>query len=240
MFKVRYYKILLTFICLIPVHTGISAFAADSISVVQVSTAERIPGPGFIEAFKQQKKFNYAAHTEKINLFGRFIRYLKSRYRSVDSFFNAMPTIFKVIFWGFALFCLYLVVSKTKLYRVFYSIQEIEQPEFSLAPLHEADMNFDSGIRELAEQQQHRAAIRLLYLKLIASLKGKGLIRYSKNKTNFDYLNELEDPDLKSGFIAVTRIFNQVWYGDLELDTDQYTLAEKCFQTVYHSIDEKE
>ncbi len=240
MFKVLYYKILLTFICLIPVNTGISAFASDSTAVIQVTQAERLPGPGFIDSYKQQKKFDYATHTEKVNLFGRFIRYLKTRYSTVESFFNAMPTIIKVVFWGFALFCFYLVVTKTKLYRVFYSAQEIEQPEFSLGSQYEVDVNYDQGISEQVEQHQYRAAVRLLYLKLIVSLKGKGLISYSKDKTNFDYWNELEDPDLKSGFIAVTRIFNQVWYGDVELDTEQYTLAEKSFQTVYQNIDEKE
>ena len=90
------------------------------------------------------------------------------------------------------------------------------------------------------ELRQYRLAIRLLYLKVINQLRIKEIIHYSKEKTNIDYLRDLTNEDLKSRFYAITTIYNHVWYGDIEIDEDQYERFEKSFQSFYTTVDVNE
>lgn len=139
-----------------------------------------------------------------------------------------------------AIFFIYIVVTKTKLYKLFYSDKEIDQPEVVISSPEDQIIDFDEAIRLQLMQQQYRQAIRLLYIQLINLLKSKDYIHYSKEKTNIDYLYDLTNKDLKSQFNTITSIYNYVWYGDIEIGEEQYLRLEKSFQSFYAAVNEKE
>jgi hypothetical protein len=153
---------------------------------------------------------------------------------------SALPLIFKVLLWGIVLFFLFIIITQTRLYKIFYSDKEIETPDFKLSTSDNQIIDYDGAIRLQVEQKQYRVAVRLLYHKGINILQGKELIHYSKDKTNFDYLRDLTNNDLKSRFFTLTLIFNNVWYGDVEIAEDQYLRFEKSFQSFYAAIDVQE
>jgi hypothetical protein len=145
-----------------------------------------------------------------------------------------------MLMWLLIILVLLIVITKTKLYKLFYSDQVIENPDFVFSNPGEQPIDFDEAIRLQLSQQQYRLAIRLLYIKGISLLRSKEFIHFSKEKTNVDYWYDLRDADLKSGFYRVTSIYNHVWYGDFEIEEDQYLRFEKSFQSFYSIINVQE
>ena len=81
--------------------------------------------------------------------------------------------------------------------------------------IHESDL--DRFIREALQQDNYALAVRLYYLAIIKELSLNRWIKWKKNKTNRDYIRELRNTNLHSGFREITRMFERVWYGDNEL-----------------------
>jgi hypothetical protein len=71
---------------------------------------------------------------------------------------------------------------------------------------------------------------------VINALRLKGYIHFSKEKTNVDYMLDLTNDDLKSGFYSITSIYNHVWYGELEIAENQFLRFEADFQSYYTAI----
>jgi hypothetical protein len=66
------------------------------------------------------------------------------------------------------------------------------------------------------------------------------LIKFSKEKTNIDYLRELSDLQLRTEFHGLTGIYNNIWYGQFEIDMQQFHHLEKDFIKFHNQIDDKE
>jgi hypothetical protein len=233
-------KILLILLLVIPGFSGITFFAHAQVAADTTHVVVRQPGSQFVEGYKLQKEFTYAPPPVKTNFLEQLFDYLRNKYKSFNDFVAKMPLFLKILFWCSVLFCLYIIITKTKLYRIFYSDKPTVAPEYNFAPSDDQPVDFDAEINKQVELQQYRLAVRLLFLKVIYVLRNKELIRYSKDKTNFDYYRDLANNELKSGFLSVAQIFNHVWYGDVEIGQEQYLQFEKSFQTFYRAIDVQE
>lgn len=230
-------KIVLFLLLVIPVFSGITLFAQAQVAADTLQLQVRQPSSQFVETYKVQKDFTYSPPPVKTNFFQQLIQYLRSKYKSIDDFVSKMPLFLKILVWCSALFCLYIIITKTKLYRIFYSDRAAVAPEYHISGGENQVVDFDAEINQQVEQQRYRQAVRLLFLKVIYILRNKELIHYSKDKTNFDYYRDLSNDELKSGFLLVAQIFNHVWYGDVEIGQEQYLQFEKSFQTFYSAID---
>lgn len=232
---IRYFIFII--LSVIPVLTGITTFASDS-SVADSSKVQvRLPDSKFADTYRLQKEFNYSAPPFRPNLFQQLIEYLKNKFGSWKRFSDIIPLIFKVLMWAAIIFFLFIAITKTKLYKLFYTDKEFETPEFELSTDNDPSVDLDEAIRLQVEQKQYRLAVRLLYLKVINMLRSKEYIHYSKEKTNVDYWRDLTNEDLKSQFYVITSIYNHVWYGDLEIAEDQYLRFETSFKSIYTTID---
>lgn len=83
-------------------------------------------------------------------------------------------------------------------------------------------MDFDPLIAEAMRAGTWRRAVRLHYLQLLRRLADGGMIDWRREKTNRDYLNELSDEALRSRFAELTRAFDYVWYGEREIDEQEF------------------
>ena len=86
--------------------------------------------------------------------------------------------------------------------------------------LHEAELG--GYIAQAEREGNYRLAMRLHYLALLKAMSVGGLIRWQKDKTNRQYLNELSGHELQPPFSHLTRIFEHYWYGDHELQAEAY------------------
>ncbi|MDP2158837.1 MAG: DUF4129 domain-containing protein, partial [Flavobacterium sp.] len=64
----------------------------------------------------------------------------------------------------------------------------------------------------------------------------KQVIEWDVEKTNSDYLYEIQNPAIKSQFEYVSYLYNYIWYGEFELDEVTFIKAKKAFDTLIHSI----
>jgi hypothetical protein len=79
-----------------------------------------------------------------------------------------------------------------------------------------------------------RAAMRFCYLALIAFLEDRGLVRYDRSKTNWEYARELGTGfDRRDLFISLTNSFDTAWYGMRDVrETDLAEFRDGCDEIV--------
>jgi len=233
----RFIRNILFILLVIPGFSGITIFASGFSNADSVSVVVRQPDTKFIEAYRSQEAFNYTMPPLETNFLKQLWAYIRSQFGSWEEFSAAMPLVFKILMGGLVIFFLFIVITQTQLYKLFYSDREIESPGFEFSATEDQSIDFDAAIRLQMEEQQYRLAIRLLYLKVINILRVNEYIHFSKEKTNVDYMRDLTSDDLKLRFNAITSIYNHVWYGDIEIEENQFLIFEKSFQSFYTAID---
>ncbi len=137
---------------------------------------------------------------------------------------------FKTLLWVIiigafvAVFVWYLAVSNVRLFRK--------------APVHITDastedeltdifsINYDNEINNALNAKNYRLTIRLLYLQTLKMLSEKGIIQYKAERTNSDYLWQLQGSNYYQDFFRLTRDFDYTWYGKFEV-------SEAAFQTIH-------
>ena len=90
-------------------------------------------------------------------------------------------------------------------------------------------INFESEIRKAVKSNNYRLAIRLLFLRSLRQLNNNEIIVYKPTKTNGDYLFQLHGSPYYKPFFKLTRIFDYVWYGKFQLDTERFNELQKEF-----------
>ncbi|WP_209405446.1 DUF4129 domain-containing protein [Pseudozobellia sp. WGM2] len=92
--------------------------------------------------------------------------------------------------------------------------------------------NIQKLINDAVATKNFRLAIRYYYLYVLRLLSEKDLIVWELQKTNNDYLKEIELENLKQQFSKITRLYDYIWYGDFAIDESKFQRAEKEFQSL--------
>jgi hypothetical protein len=58
----------------------------------------------------------------------------------------------------------------------------------------------------------------------------KNIIQYKQDKTNFDYLLQLQPTNYYSSFFQLTRNYEYSWYGLFDISDEAYQLIKKDFE----------
>lgn len=98
--------------------------------------------------------------------------------------------------------------------------------------------NIDALIQQAVADKNYRLAVRYSYLLILKLLSEKNIIRWELQKTNDDYLNEIEKEHLKTPFKASTRLYDYIWYGDFMIDEPKYKKAAAAFNELQKNINE--
>ncbi|WP_456439972.1 DUF4129 domain-containing protein [Psychroserpens sp.] len=85
-------------------------------------------------------------------------------------------------------------------------------------------------------QKNYRLAIRYYYLLSLKYLTEKQVITWQKEKTNEDYITEIESETIKSSFKNITRIYDYVWYGEFNVDQLRFETLKAPFETLNNSL----
>jgi hypothetical protein len=107
----------------------------------------------------------------------------------------------------------------------------------SVENIHE--INFDEGIDAAIAQHNYRFAVRLLYLKCLKQLSDSGQIRWEINKTNSNYVNELNNPEQRIAFNLLTRQFEYIWYGEFIIDEPVFKKINVLFNNFKGGYNER-
>jgi hypothetical protein len=95
-------------------------------------------------------------------------------------------------------------------------IEEVDDPDqYRLSDL-------EMYLLEAIKEENYRLALRIQFLMLIKSLKDNDVITWKKEKTNYDYFNELSGKEYKDTFKYLLRIFERVWYANYLIEEELY------------------
>ncbi|WP_290702030.1 hypothetical protein [Lacinutrix sp.] len=100
--------------------------------------------------------------------------------------------------------------------------------------IHETD--FDRYLKKAINDKNFRLATRYYYLALLKNLTDLKTIEYHKDKTNTEYLFEIENKNLRSQFSEVSYIYSYVWYGEFPIDAFAFKTVEKKYKSIFKSI----
>lgn len=102
--------------------------------------------------------------------------------------------------------------------------------------IHATD--FHQLVSDAVSGQHYREAVRYYYLWLLKELSGRELIDYDAEKTNSDYLRELENHRLQKDFRYASYLYNYIWYGEFDIDRTQYDNAARAFSALINSVNQ--
>ena len=84
--------------------------------------------------------------------------------------------------------------------------------------------------------KEYRLAVRYYYLFLLQLMTAKEIISWGIQKTNDDYLKEIDRAELKQPFGDITRLYEYIWYGDFPINASKYAVAETAFSNLQNML----
>ena len=99
--------------------------------------------------------------------------------------------------------------------------------------------NISELIKNAKAQNDHRMAVRYLYLNLLRQLDEREYIRFKKDKTNDDYIAEFKHQPLIPEFENLTYYYDFIWYGQYPLDEAFFSQIEQKFDHFLAQINKK-
>lgn len=196
----------------------------------------------FDKNFKKKytgSEFVYEYKAPEKGLWQRFLEWLASIFKSWFSFestatsINFVSILLKTLAVIIIVFVIYLIAKavidkegqwifgkNAKKRNIYYS--DIEKN------IHLLD--FDKLIKESIQSGEKRVAIRYYYLWLLKVMAQNHYIEWDIEKTNSDYLYELQRPVHKEEFTYLSYLYNYIWYGEFEIDETTFKKAENRFK----------
>lgn len=222
--------------------------AGDSLSISQFNFIElsdstiRLPEKSIIDSYLNKKDYNYGQHytpPKSAGFFGRLWKYLLSLIELALKALGYLPILFRIIIIAIGLLMLFMLITKTKIYKLFYTDKEVSVSNYSEVDLLDETYDFEKEINLFLLQQNFRFAIRLLHLKTLKELEINEVINYSRDKTNREYAKEISDYNMRNTFYMVTAIYNRVWYGNYTLTRKEYESFASHFNKFSAEINAK-
>jgi hypothetical protein len=102
------------------------------------------------------------------------------------------------------------------------------------ANIHVTD--FKALIASAEAEHNYRLAIRYYYLWLLKDLTKAEIIEYDVEKTNSDYQNEIASSSIKDNFSYTSYLYNYIWYGEFDVNQNEFTKAKDAFIQFLKSI----
>ena len=180
---------------------------------------------------KNEKQFLYAKNLDSLLI--KLQQKKDTQHTSlIVSFFSADIT--KIIFWMIAgLFVLFI------LYRFFFAegFFQRQTAKVKVAMVKEEGdtdvlngADYDKLIANAINSKEYRLAVRWLYLQSLQKLAATGAISFAVDKTNYQYLAEVESRPYKNDFAFLTRQYEYIWYGGFEIDAPLFLSLQNSFR----------
>lgn len=238
----------------------VPAWSQDSSYVVQpqatkfneddiyVDTDTITSKPKFEPHFKEKYKsgdFEYEVKVAEKNIWERFKEWLAYWFQRIFGLSNknvssnAVEWTLKILAGLIVGYVIYLIVKiilnkdgqwvfgKSTTKKI-YSDEEIEKNLIYV--------DFEKLIRQTLDKGDNRLVVRYYYLWLLKRLSEKSIIDWNTDKTNSDYLYEIQSADLKTDFQYLSYLYNYIWYGEFEMTEQTFAHAKNAFEKTLKSL----
>ena len=96
--------------------------------------------------------------------------------------------------------------------------------------------NIEDLITNAVKEKNYRLAIRYYYLLILKLMSEKKIISWELQKTNNDYIHEINKTELRKKFTHITRMYNYIWYGDFPVNESKYKIVALDFTNLQKTI----
>ncbi len=187
----------------------------------------------------------YERTVEQSGWWTRFKQWLSDLFQKL---FNLSGDGQASSFTEVALKIFYVVVFLLVVYFIFRAIINKEgtwvfgkSSEKNIVPVTDIENNihvadFKSLIEIAESEKNYRLAVRYYYLWLLRSLTNAQLIDYDVEKTDSDYLYELQSKTNRDQFSYTSYLYNYIWYGEFDVNTQQFDKAKHAFTTFINNV----
>lgn len=97
--------------------------------------------------------------------------------------------------------------------------------------IHQTD--FYALVEDALLKNDFRSAIRYYYLLSLKRLSEKEYIEWDSEKTNYDYMLELKEGNIKEQFKYISYIYDYAWYGEFIVEAPEFETSEKAFKKLF-------
>lgn len=186
----------------------------------------RLPPNEVIENYLSDPDYIYDRRPPPpASFFEKFLNYIINQ---LEKFFSSeeYEKIHPYLKWAnivlFTILILYFILKKYKSKdgRLILAAPKGPESDFDIRTVTEEDLS--SLAEYYYSRGQYKEAARLLYLKCIKSLSLREILEADKRKTNWDYVSEIRDPEIKNAFVYATGFFEKVWYGGEAVTESEY------------------
>ncbi|HEY5370709.1 MAG TPA: DUF4129 domain-containing protein [Hanamia sp.] len=144
---------------------------------------------------------------------------------------NSLP--FRIFFWLLALifigFISYYVLFKNGIFS--RKRNKINPGETEDSPLELDEISqYDELIADAENVGNFNLAARYLFLKTLKFLSDRELIHFAPDKTNSEYLREMNSNNYYDEFKSLTRSYEYAWYGKVFVDANAYRNLKEQYQ----------
>lgn len=133
-------------------------------------------------------------------------------------------------------FILYKVLYNRKQYFIKHNEEENELDVLAYVERNLMNSNLDPYIQEAIAQKNYALGIRYLQLLSIQKLAQADHIKWKQSKTNAEFAQEIQNEELRRGFLECTRIFDYVWFGQFELTEANFNQYQQLFHQYQKQI----
>lgn len=101
------------------------------------------------------------------------------------------------------------------------------------------DINLNTHLEEAMEEKNYRLAIRYLHLINLKTLAQSNQIEWDIQKTNHEFLYEINDSGLKKDFSTTIIVYEHIWYGGFDATESQFEQYSALFNEFKMKITKK-
>lgn len=246
--KLFLYSIFLVFSC-----TNIFA-AQDSIIAkdreLRYETEEALSPVAFdkeqIKSYKNDRAFDYMNQVEDDSWWTRFKKWVDLKFQQlVDWLFGDYKAHSAIVFILSIL--PYLILGAVAAFIIWLFIRlnpgasilnDPKKPEVYFS--EEEEIIHSKDISELIEMAinngEYRLAVRYYYLQLLKQLNEAEIINYEYQKTNAEYLAEINEEHIKAPLKRIMRLYDFIWYGNFPVTPEDFSRVQESFRSLGSSL----
>ena len=102
--------------------------------------------------------------------------------------------------------------------------------------LIDSEPDFDELIAKAEKKDDIKLALRLNYLKVLKNMADREIITYSRDKTNRDYIYEIDNSILRNIFSGMTIYFEYVYYGEFSPTREIYNKVKNSVVSIMEEL----
>ena len=179
----------------------------------------------------QTDDFNYKTNKPKKTGWDGLAKWLRDLFgNQTGAWAGVFIKLFGFLVLGFVLYILisyFISKDGNFIFRKNKKTISIEDEEI-IENIHEID--FREKLMNAEKNKDFRLAIRYQFLNVLKKLSDKKQIDWNVEKTNHDYLKELQTESSKNNFAELLYIFEYVWYGEFNINEEIYQPLKNKFE----------